>query len=60
VNRLDQPVDGEWAVNGKRRLSEAHRARLDEATFDRLELSGEGNCVRFRAAPYEVVTILVR
>ena len=60
VNRLDQPVDGEWAVNGTRRLSEAHRARLDEATLERLELSGEGNCVRFRAAPYEVVTILVR
>lgn len=58
VNFLDQPVDGEWRLNGTRRLGEALKARLDEATMERLELSG--NCVRFRAAPCEVVTILVR
>ena len=58
VNFLDQSVDGEWAVNVKRRISEAHRARLDETPLQRLELSE--NRVHFRAAPREVVTIIVR
>ena len=58
VNHLDQAVEGEWAVNVRRPLSEAHRARLDETILERLDLAG--HCVRFRAAPREVVTILVR
>jgi hypothetical protein len=58
VNRLDQAVDGEWVLNERWRLDEAHRARLDETTVERLALSG--NAVRFRAEPHEVVTIVVR
>lgn len=58
VNCLDHAIDGEWKLNGKRRLREAYKARLDETTLDQLEASG--NSVRFIAAPREVVTILVR
>ena len=58
VNCLDQAVDGEWVLNERRRLNEAHRARLDETAFEPLVLSANG--VRFRAAPHEVVTIIVR
>lgn len=58
VNCLDRPVAGEWRLSDRLRLSEAHRARLDETELERLETAG--NSVRFIAAANEVVTILVR
>jgi alpha-mannosidase len=58
VNRLDQVVDGEWSVDSSKRLGEAHKARLDETPFERLDLAR--NSVRFRAGPHEIVTIVVR
>ena len=58
VNHLDQAVEGEWRLNSTMTISEAHRARFDETTLQRIELSGTS--VRFVAAPREVVTILVR
>jgi mannosylglycerate hydrolase len=58
VNYLDEAVEGEWRLNARKGPSEAHRARLDETTLERLELSGTS--VRFVAEPHEVVTILVR
>ncbi len=56
VNQRDTRVGGEWRMRSD--VTEAHRARLDEAPLDPLPV--HGGVVRFTAAPREIVTILVR
>jgi alpha-mannosidase len=59
VNRRDETVRGQWRLS--RPVEEAHRARLDETGGAPLEVLGEDRTVvAFEAAPYEIVTILVR
>ena len=58
VNLLDRSVEGQWRLPGRRRVSEAHRTRLDETPLRRLESSD--HAVRFVADAHEVVTILIR
>ncbi len=56
VNRRDAPVQGRWTL--ARPIEEALRARLDETPLDGLIL--DGNACDFEAAPYEIVTVLLR
>jgi mannosylglycerate hydrolase len=59
VNRRDETVRGQWRLS--RPVEEAQRARLDETGGAPLEVLGEDRTVvAFEAAPYEIVTILVR
>lgn len=55
VNRRDEGVQGTWRLDQP--ILEVRRARLDETPSDSLEV--DGNVIRFRAAPMEIVTILV-
>ena len=56
VNRRAAATRGSWRI--ERPVTEALRARLDETPEQQLEV--QGGTVEFDAAPYEIVTILVR
>lgn len=62
VNLLDQETRGQWRFDSgsgsPRAVLEAHRARLDETPYLRLDCSAAA--IDFTAAAREVVTILVR
>lgn len=56
VNRRGERVRGRWRLN--RAVAEANRARLDETPLEALDVTG--NSVAFEAAPFEIVTVLLR
>jgi alpha-mannosidase len=56
INLLDDDVAGEWHLPFD--VAEARLARLDETVIG--ELEALDRAVHFRAAPYAIVTILVR
>lgn len=57
VNHADRPVEGAWRWPAP--VSRAFRARLDETPVEELRLEGDRRQVPFRAAPREIVTIVV-
>ena len=56
VNQRDEHVRGRWTLN--RPVREALRSRLDETPLDSMEV--DGHSVSFDAAPFDVVTVLLR
>ena len=56
VNQRDERVRGRWTLS--RAVHEAVRSRLDETPLDSLDV--DGHSVSFDAAPFEVVTVLLR
>ncbi len=56
VNRRGTPVRGRWTL--ARPVAEAVRARLDETPLEGLAV--DGMACDFEAAPYEIVTVLLR
>ena len=56
VNLLDRDVVGEWHLPFD--VPDAHLARLDETLIGGAEVAA--NQVRFTAAPYAIITVLVR
>ena len=56
VNQRDERVRGRWTLT--RPVQEAVRSRLDETPLDALQV--EGHSVSFDAAPFDVVTLLLR
>lgn len=56
VNQRDARVRGRWTL--RRAVQDAVRSRLDETPLDSLDV--HEHSVSFEAAPYEIVTILLR